>query len=77
MSITINADLKIEDPEDFFVVLTPSNNIEQPFPVRVNQDEGTTTVTIEDEDGKIKNNNFQQFLDWDSLMIILLNIISC
>ena len=55
MSIVINADLKIEDPEDFSVVLRPSNNIEQPFPVRVNPDQGTTIVTIEDEDGKIKN----------------------
>ena len=53
VSITINADLKIEDPEDFSVVLQPSNNIEQPFPVRVNPNEGSTTVTIEDEDGKL------------------------
>lgn len=52
VSITINADLKIEDPEDFSVVLQPSVNDEQPFPVRVNPSEGTTTVTIEDEDGK-------------------------
>lgn len=52
--ITINADLKIEDPEDFSVVLQPSNNVEQPFPVRVNPNQGTTTVTIEDEDGKLK-----------------------
>ena len=61
VSITINADLKIEDPEDFFVVLTPSNNIEQPFPVRVNPDEGTTTVTIEDEDGKYSAISLQQY----------------
>ena len=54
VNIMINADLKIEDPENFFVMVRPINDAEHPFPVRVNENEGTTAVTIEDEDGILK-----------------------
>lgn len=51
VSVMINADLKIEDPKEFFVIVRPINNAQQPFPVQVNENQGITTVTIEDEDG--------------------------
>lgn len=52
ISITINADLKVEDREDFAVLVIPINSPEQPFPVQVNPGEDVATVTIDDEDGK-------------------------
>lgn len=52
MTITINADRKIEDPENFVVTVTALNGLDYPFPVRVNPNEGTATVTIQDEEGK-------------------------
>ena len=53
VSVIINADLNIEDPEDFSVIVRPLNNADQPFPVRVSPNQGTANVIIEDEDGKI------------------------
>ena len=58
VTITINADLKIEDVENFTVVVSPINDVNHPFPVRVNPNEGVTTVTIEDEDCKSFKFNF-------------------
>ena len=51
VSIKIRADRSIEDFEDFSVVVRPLNNPDNPYPVRVNQDEGTTVVTVRDEEG--------------------------
>ena len=54
VTVMIRADRNIEDFEDFSVVLSPLNNPDNPFPVRVNQNEGTTVVEIRDEEGKSK-----------------------
>ena len=62
VTVTIRADRKIEDSEDFTVVVTPVNDADHPFLVRVNANEGTSTVTIQDEESEIQiintiNNN--------------------
>ena len=52
ISLTVRADRKIEDLEDFTVLVSPLNGPEYPFPVRVNPQEDRATVTIRDEEGE-------------------------
>lgn len=71
VTVMIRADRNIEDFEEFSVVLSPLNNPENPFPVRVNQNEGTTVVEIRDEEGKSKD------IDTISPVPTLLSACSC
>ena len=52
VTIRIRADRNIEDSEDFTVIISPLNNPDNPFPVRVNPEEDITIVTIMDEEGE-------------------------
>ena len=52
VTIIVRADRKIEDLEDFTVIVSPLNNPDNPFPVRVNPEEDRTIVTIRDEEGE-------------------------
>ena len=73
VTITINADLKIEDVENFTVTVSPINDASHPFPVRVNPNEGVATITIEDEDCKLLKRGMiisLQFLDHDNFLTV-------